>query len=78
MALPVENCCGVCYSDYEAVINTVIFYSAVQQNRNTHNVALAGTPYLISSVKAGQISDASIAICNTWVKLLAIKKKVQM
>lgn len=42
MALPVENCCVVYYSDYVAVINRV--YSVVQQNRNIHNVALAGTP----------------------------------
>lgn len=44
MALPVENLCVLCYSDYVAVINTVVFYSAVQQNGNIQNVALAGTP----------------------------------
>lgn len=34
----------VYYSDYVAVINRVVFYSAVQQNRNIHSVALAGMP----------------------------------
>lgn len=41
MALQVENCCVVYYSDYVAVINRLVFYSAVQQNKNIHNVALA-------------------------------------
>lgn len=43
MAFPVENCCVIYYCDYVTVINGAVFYSAVQQTRNTHNVALAGT-----------------------------------